>query len=482
MNNFQPINNGESGSEVRSKLNKLGSEALGPEHNLDASAHGSAFVKTSAQGLAAEQQRTALANINGEQAGAASAAITAHNTNAAAHADFVSRGRQGGVGGDNAFSATQTENLGSNFGMNAYGHNFNATKYIGAQRVYSADRLKAIITKFGGTDTQMPGYFGFSVESEDRAFTSPNKAYIPGIFFFSLNDEANSATYPMKIAVYDGTGARKAYFRNSTTPTLSAWQPIGGGDEETPPLIIQPRGLTNSSTSAEITTAIGSWAALTGAIWDGRTIMINQYAGGQRDIQILICKFLGNIVYIHAFTSDTMTVWVIENYVPDYDVLRCSVNTYSVGAPATTTQAGVVTLASNTGNSTDAGKVFAADANGKLPLTALSETRQTLSLSPGGTLNLSEYPNVDVFIINQTSSSSVVGRIYFPAGQDARTKIKLRMNLTSTATSNPLRVHLHESNGTEVPIQINPSTTKTFYIVGEQFDANSFIITTNIAK
>lgn len=63
MNNFQPINNGESLQSARNKINNIGQNALGPEHNIDENSHGSIVVKTVAQNLNDAQKSRARANI-----------------------------------------------------------------------------------------------------------------------------------------------------------------------------------------------------------------------------------------------------------------------------------------------------------------------------------------------------------------------------------------------------------------------------------
>jgi len=437
MNNFQPINNGESGSSVRSKLNKLGSEALGTEHNQDASAHNSFFVKTSLQELTAEQQRTALANINGETAGTTTAAIATHNANAAAHPDFVSRGRAGNRGGGNTYTATEIENMSDNLGHNAYGHNFTAMMQIGLQRVNTALRLQAIITKFGGTDTKMPGYYGFSLRngSGGDSLQNPNDQYIPGFFCFSLNEEENKAAYPMKIVIYDGSGARKAYFKNGATPTLTAWKEIGGTtlmgyreDWTSPDDATIPNGSTAES--------IYEW----GFIKDGDATYNNayqllHYAYGQG-----YPAYVGTARQIRIWTNGVMET----REKPPFNAWGEWQPVGGGSTPATTTQAGVVTLASNTGNSTDAGKVLALDSNGKLPV---SETRQRITT--GGTYYITD--DIDVIDIYMVASNI---NIYLPETTD---RLEKKIRIQSIGSGYSFNIYNSYGRAKNIPFTGSPT-------------------------
>ena len=463
-----------NGQKAQAKAN-MDVDATIATHNNSQSAHGNIVVKTIPQTLTAAQKEQARTNIGASTGGSGDidTAIAAHNASNdfSTHPDFISRGRRGKHGSPNTYTAAEIENMGDNLGHSAYGYNFTAMMQIGLQRVNTALRLQAIITKFGGTDTKMPGYYGFSLRngSGGDALQDPNDQYIPGFFCFSLNEEANKAAFPMKIVIYDGSGARKAYFKSGTTPTLTAWQDIKTiegyrEDWTSPDDATIPYGETAES--------IYEW----GFIKDGNASYDNAY-------QLLHFAY-GQGYPAYVSTARQTRIWtngVIETREkPPFNAWGEWQPVGGGSVPATTTQAGVVTLASNTGNSTDAGKVLALDANGRMPRAA--EKRGTFSLTSGQTLNISEYPDLDVFVLVYTTASTYPPIVNLPSTADARSRIKFRLQLTSTGSSSPAVVVMRESNGTSTNFQANPNTTKTAFVVAEQFDANNFMIVTKIEK
>ena len=465
-----------NGQKAQAKAN-MDVDATIATHNNSQSAHGNIVVKTIPQTLTAAQKEQARTNIGASTGGSGDidTAIATHNANAAAHPDFVSRGRAGNRGGGNTYTATEIENMSDNLGHNAYGHNFTAMMQIGLQRVNTALRLQAIITKFGGTDTKMPGYYGFSLRNGSGGDTlqDPNDQYIPGFFCFSLNEEENKAAYPMKIVIYDGSGARKAYFKNGATPTLTAWKEIGGttlsgyrDDWTNPDEATIPNGSTAES--------IYEW----GFIKDGDATYNNayqllHYAYGQG-----YPAYVGTARQIRIWTNGVMET----REKPPFNAWGEWQPVGGGSTPATTTQAGVVTLASNTGNSTDAGKVVALDINGCLPRAVVPEKRVPITLSSGGTVRLSDYPGQDVFVLTYTTASTNPPLVYLPSAADTRAKIKLQIRLTSTGASSPAIVLLYDASGTTTTIQANPNTTKTAFIVAEQFEANTFMIMNKVER
>ena len=192
MNSFQPINNGETGFSAREKINTLGSEALGSEHNNDPYAH---------------------PNIT-----SGDAVIAVHNTNPSAHPGFMSINRPGRRSSTNNNTSEETDNIGSNIGANSYGAGGlpqrNATKYIGGHFVQTAYDLRTILTKYGGSETTMPGYFGFCIETESgtsSVIVSGDK-YAGGFFCLSLNLDSNNADYPFKVVKFSTKGMFQAYY------------------------------------------------------------------------------------------------------------------------------------------------------------------------------------------------------------------------------------------------------------------------------
>ena len=352
MNSFQPSNNVDSGLTARTKINNLGSNALGPEHNNDPYAH---------------------PNIT-----SGDAAIAVHDASAAAHPDFVSRGRSGSKSTANPYTSEETDNIGSNIGANAYGAganpSINATKYIGSHFVQTAYDLRSILTKYGGHESTMPGYFGFCLETESgtSSIAVPNDKYIGGFFCLSLNLDNNKAAYPFKVVKFSTIGMRQAYFRNATTPVMTAWESIGGGAGAAAyPIDFSLLGPTVSS--ANIDAAIGGWANFSAAVDAGR-VFYNTGTPGKNNF-FAIRRSATSIVFV--FWDDAGKQIVTYTITNNSGTLSCTLifngllteqnyQDYVRNVRATTSQDGTVTLASNTGNSTDANKVPVVQSNGKL--------------------------------------------------------------------------------------------------------------------
>ena len=460
MNNFQPINNGETGLSARTKINNLGNNALGPEHNQDTSAHGNTVLKTVAQNLSAEQQRTALSNIDGEQSGTASTAVATHNNAMSAHVDFMSRGRIGMRSDKNSFSATETDNIGNSTGANAYRPgSTNATKYIGANYVQKASDLKAIITKYGGSETYMPGYFGFCIETEsgESSVMVSGDKYNSGFFSFSLNMDENKDEFPFKIAVFSTRGVKHAYFRNGTTPIMTAWQSIADGEET------EITGYREDWTSPDQATMnldgnLMEWGPIKSAAREPSSFLIHNLTGySPSGIPPIIAS------QMQIFSDGTMRT---RTGTPISDM---GWEEWKEIAPnATTAKAGMVTLAANTGNSTDAGKVIALDDNGLISREITKEKDNTITmLSQGSGISLGN-TDYDVYnIVSVLSGSPNPPRIYIPTSTDNRDRIKIRLNIASAnANTNTVLI----DNGGAITSYSTPGgTSKWIYFIFEKF-------------
>ena len=394
----------------------------------------------------------------------ATSAIAEHNASddGSTHPHFMSRGRPGSKAGSNPYSSEQTDNIGSNIAANFYGNGFTVTKYIGARRVDSATYLRDIVSFHGGSDTTMPGYWGICVDPENGNLFTRTQAFVPGIFFFSLNDEENRATWPMKIAVYDATGARKAYFRNDATPTMTEWEDIGGTT------LTGYREDWASPNDAGIPTGHGNiqeWGMLkqqSGSSASSSFLIHRAWRGGAPDDpQVIIASQMqiftdGIIRTREMFTTTGNTTWGEWK---------------EIGAPATTTQAGTVTLASNTGNSTDAGKVPALGTNGKLSTKVLPD--ETLLVSESAAmhnyLTESGLGVYDIYRLTYKPTSSAPIIIYLPTTLGCgRRRIKIRVELVNTS-SNPSSIYVVEAGGTKTVATVAAGATVTSYIIAEHF-------------
>ena len=486
MNNFQPINNGDSGLNARLKINNLGANALGDEHNSDTSAH--------------------------------------HG--------FVARSRAGAKASENPYTAVETDNLGSSMGANIYGPNFAATKYIGAYML-DASRIKNIISKFGGSELAMPSYWGINLEnSAGSSLYSDSAFFHAGLFVLSRNEESNNSQYPFKVVLFSGKdGVKKAYFKNGATPDLTAWTAIGGGGDISIENMVQPGedfylqpvnsiwtpapnyngdffyglALFNPGDTPQNRGILYYHVYVIDTICYHKQIFLHQGKVYTREAQTAFPPILvtnpwpttpWQTLFVERFAIDNPTTGGIVKVTlnggspADYGkvpFLNIDGRFSNMVIPyATIYDQGGVKLAENTGNSTDAGKVFVADVDGKLPLAGLpsipgmNERRKKEYLSNPGTYSIAANDNYEVYdlLITQANYNNISIKPPAIPTLDRRGKIKVRAQIKAPAGG---QLELYDNYGPPalsftLSNSGNPADLYIWSIIFEQFSPGRWTV------
>jgi hypothetical protein len=395
MNNYQPINNGESLQSARTKINNIGTNALGPEHNTDTAAHGTTVVKTVSQTLTAAQQSRARANIG-----------------AASTSDIVA----GAVRYDASQALTDAQKAQARANIGA----ITAGEIPSAEFNYVVSDLSAFnaTTPSETIDAAIGGFGNLS------AATAAGKTVIMqygGIGYCSLLYDRTPVINPIRLyrvwgSSYNGTVTVMEILNTSGTLSFTKQDiPLSGGGSSIDPAttesygsVILGYGYGDYRDAGRVATMDEEGKIPTANLRDAYS---NPDTGG-------VVK-----VTLNGGTQDAGKVPIVSTDG------RLS---FMVLPSADTQMQGAVTLASNTGNSTDLGKVPVLNEYGQvnaavIPGMAGYKERRFVTMSPSLTIPENDpYDIYDMLIDFQGTPANVA--IYPPYSQyETRGKIKIRI-------------------------------------------------------
>lgn len=264
--------------------------------------------------------------------------------------------------------------------------------------------------------------------------------------------------------IFTDTAEGKAPFvaANTGNSTDAGKVPVCGSNGKLSPNILPPGSysinvsdLDETSTSEEIATAIGGWENLYNAVSNGTPVYaIEPTEGLETYSSMLAIATESSVVYLTMFYGSLMSILTIVNddgtlslYQSAYDLLTAD------SLPAASMEAlGAVVIAENTGNSTDAGKVFVAQGDGKIHQNALpaivpaTPTEYTNSWSSAATVNLpSGYDVYNLQLDAGTTTTLIVKTPTITAGS----RYSLTMALTLSGNGS-LTIVMQNSDGTMI--------------------------------
>lgn len=519
---FETINNGDTGLVVREKLNEVIENAVDTGHLTDATAHGGVITTHNANASAhSNALNQFLASLYTKFLRFDSIqALTSAQAEQAAHNLMMQ-------GAKNGYTPEQVDNL--NPEQNCFGFTKLSTipgeyffwiqNYVGAgSSLYTVQtRLNGMYLQrrsrtAGGAWTAWSNISGGGSEVEPYSIAQipPNptnaqmEAATGGAGSLRAAIEAGRPVYGywdtnfkglVLAANIDTSGNIISLLipdTNNSTLRLIVWvsgsdpvETIIGGDSFY--AIGALSTLTNESTASQINAVIGSFDALKQAIIDGKRIFSLTGAEGNH-ISYMFNAELVESVEIIALTRilpyGDPNVEAIQYTFDNNSGLTVSVQNIPFGSPvATTSQTGTVTLAANTGNSTDAGKVpVLGSIDGKLNKAVIPDNHiitGTLANNQTHHLTSSGMGSADIYVLSFQAPDQAPAppTVVFPNSADPRQKIKVQLAMSVTGATYPCVVILQDTAGTS-NLQVNPGSTQlTFFIVAEQFEPGKFKIT-----
>ena len=256
---------------------------------------------------------------------------------------------------------------------------------------------------------------------------------------------------------------------------------IGGAGE--PVYIIDIYNLDGSASSADIDTAIGGWDNFAAAVEASRPIftLSELEPGVQTKIGLTVAAVpvLGYITVSFVVGEMSWSAIIMnaggERHLSVFEnLLITEGNMQDMLPEATTSDRGVVRLASNTGNSTDVGKVFAADANGKMPGAALplpTETRQRITSS--GTHYIDD--NIDVIDIFMVSSNT---NIYLP---DTSSRLEKKVRIQAIGSNFSINIYNSFQRAKTISFTGSPSYYRG-YLTYKTMGNKKLVLTADVAE
>ena len=352
-------------------------------HNTNQSAHGNLFLKTIAQALSDAQIAQTWENLKFDPAAAVTGAV-----------------RYDKVQG---LTNPQMENSAANVGLPAHKGGFMPA---------DVNNLDAEWHCFGHTPLWATPSYWANIETYYRWYQTYET--IDGVLY----------TYQTRI---NGKYLQQRQRKNSGS--WSAWKDVVGGTTLT--------GYRDDWTSPDQATLpygefgyVNEWGPIKGDnVTPGSFLIhfaVNYYHGQDAISSSQTQMFTNGTMRTRSYSGGAWGEWK------------------AIGAPATTTQAGVVTLASNTGNSTDAGKVLALDSNGKQPV---SETRQRITT--GGTYYITD--DIDVIDIYMVASNI---NIYLP---ETTNRLEKKVYIQSIGSGYSINVYNSKGRKKEIVFSGSPS-------------------------